>query len=116
LALIEGTLKQVQRRYAPAVEKAVLTDLFTRYQQLPDAQRVPEFDAAFGRTPAALGKALDALYAGTRLGEEGERLARFAAAKDGKALAPDPLIALAGPLVTAQLRLEDERKTREGEQ
>ncbi len=116
LALIEGTLKQVQRRYAPAVEKALLTDLFTRYQQLPDAQRVPEFDAAFGRTPAVLGKALDALYAGTRLGEEAERLARFAAAKDGKALAPDPLIALAGPLVAAQLRLDDERKTREGEQ
>ena len=115
-ALIEGTLKQVQRRYAPAVEKALLTDLFTRYQQLPDAQRVPEFDAAFGRTPAALAKALDTLYAGTRLGEESERLARFAAAKDGKALSPDPLIDLAGPLVAAQLRLEDQRKDREGEQ
>jgi len=115
-ALIEGTLKQVQRRYAPDVEKALLTDLFTRYQQLPDAQRVPEFDAAFGRTPAALAKALDALYAGTRLGDEAERLSRFAAAKEGKPLAHDPLIDLAGPLVAVQLRLEDERKTREGEQ
>ncbi|MGH8043735.1 MAG: S46 family peptidase, partial [Stenotrophomonas sp.] len=115
-ALIEGTLKQVQRRYAPEVEKALLTDLFTRYQQLPDAQRLPEFDAAFGRTPAALAKALDTLYAGTRLGEEAERLTRFAAAKDGKALAHDPLIDLAGPLVAAQLRLEDQRKDREGEQ
>ncbi|WP_448143902.1 S46 family peptidase [Stenotrophomonas bentonitica] len=115
-ALIEGTLKQVQRRYAPAVEKALLTDLLTRYQQLPDAQRVPEFDAAFGRTPAALAKALDALYSGTRLGDEAERLGRFAAAKEGKALAHDPLIDLAGPLVAAQLRLEDQRKEREGEQ
>ena len=115
-ALIEGTLKQVQRRYAPAVEKALLTDLLTRYQQLPDAQRVPEFDAAFGRTPAALAKALDALYTGTRLGDEAERLGRFAAAKEGKALAHDPLIDLAGPLVAAQLRLEDQRKEREGEQ
>lgn len=115
-ALIEGTLKQVQRRYAPDVEKALLTDLFTRYQQLPDAQRVPEFDAAFGRTPAALTKALDALYGGTRLGDEAERLSRFAAAKEGKPLAHDPLIDLAGPLVAVQLRLENERKTREGEQ
>ncbi len=115
-ALIEGTLKQVQRRYAPAVEKALLTDLLTRYQQLPDAQRVPEFDAAFGRTPVALAKALDALYSGTRLGVEAERLGRFAAAKEGKALAHDPLIDLAGPLVAAQLRLEDQRKEREGEQ
>lgn len=115
-ALIEGTLKQVQRRYSPEVEKALLTNLLTRYQQLPDAQRVPEFDAAFGRTPAALAKALDALYSGTKLGDEAERLSRFAAAKDGKALAHDPLIDLAGPLVAAQLRLEDQRKTREGEQ
>ncbi|WP_282244661.1 S46 family peptidase [Stenotrophomonas sp. PS02300] len=115
-ALIEGTLKQVQRRYAPAVEKALLTDLLTRYQQLPDAQRVPEFDDAFGRTPAALAKALDALYTGTRLGDEAERLGRFAAAKEGKALAHDPLIDLAGPLVAAQLRLEEQRKEREGEQ
>ena len=115
-ALIEGILKQVQRRYAPAVEKALLTDLLTRYQQLPDAQRVPEFDAAFGRTPVALAKALDALYSGTRLGDEEERLGRFAAAKEGKALAHDPLIDLAGPLVAAQLRLEDQRKEREGEQ
>ncbi|MGY8562465.1 S46 family peptidase [Paracidovorax citrulli] len=115
-ALIEGTLKQVQRRYAPEVEKALLTNLLTRYQQLPDAQRVPEFDAAFGRTPTTLAKALDALYSGTRLGDEAERLSRFAAAKEGKALAHDPLIDLAGPLVAAQLRMEGERKEREGEQ
>ncbi len=116
LALIEGVLKQVQRRYDPAIEKALLTTLLTRYQQLPDAQRVPEFDAAFGRTPAALAKTLDTLYANTHLGDEAERLSRFAAAKEGKALAHDPLIDLAGPLVAAQLRLDDERKTREGEQ
>jgi Peptidase S46 len=115
-ALIEGTLKQVQRRYAPEVEKALLTNLLTRYQQLPDTQRVPEFDAAFGRTPAALAKALDTLYSGTRLGDEAERLSRFGAAKEGKALAHDPLIDLAGPLVAAQLRMEGERKERDGEQ
>ncbi|MER2176164.1 MAG: S46 family peptidase, partial [Stenotrophomonas maltophilia] len=116
LALIEGVLKQVQRRYDPAIEKALLTTLLTRYQQLPEAQRVPEFDAAFGRTPTALAKTLDTLYASTHLGDEAERLSRFAAARQGKALAGDPLIDLAGPLVAAQLRLDDERKTREGEQ
>ncbi|WP_434026668.1 S46 family peptidase [[Pseudomonas] boreopolis] len=115
-ALIEGVLKQVQRRYDPAVEKALLTALLTRYQQLPEAQRVPEFDAAFGRTPAQLAQALDTLYGTTRLGTEGERLSRFAAAREGKALAPDPLIALAQRLIPAQLRLEEGRKAREGEQ
>jgi hypothetical protein len=56
--------------------------LLARYQQLPDAQRVPEFDAAFGRTPAQLAAALDGLYAATRLGEQAERLSRFAAARE----------------------------------
>jgi hypothetical protein len=76
---------------------------------------VAEFDAAFGRTQQ-LAKALDTLYAGTQLGEEAQRLSRFAAAREGKALAADPLIAVAGPLVAAQLRIENESKTREGEQ
>ncbi|HYG06363.1 MAG TPA: S46 family peptidase [Stenotrophomonas sp.] len=115
-AMIEGVLKQVQRRYDPAVEKALLGALLQRYQQLPDAQRVAEFDAAFGRTPAQLQTALDRLYAGTRLGNEDERLSRFAAARAGQVLADDLLVALARALVPAQLRLEDARKAREGEQ
>ncbi len=115
-ALIEGFLKQVQRRYAPAVEKALLASLLGRYQKLPDEQRLPAFDAAFGRTPAELEKALDALYADTRLGNESERLSRFAAAREGRPLAADPLIDLATRLVPVQLALEQERKTREGEQ
>ena len=115
LALIEGTLKQVQRRYDPKVEKALLADLLGRYQRLPDAQRVPEFDAAFGRTPAELATALDALYAGTRLGDEQARLAAFTAARAAQPLPADPLLTLAAALVPAQLRLEDERKARDGE-
>lgn len=115
-ALLEGVLKQVQRRYAPEAEKALLTVLLGRYQQLPDAQRVPAFDAAFGRTPEALASVLDRVYAATSLGEEPARLSRFAAARDGRPMADDPLLALAAPLVAAQLELEDARKTRDGEQ
>ncbi|WP_305806282.1 S46 family peptidase [Stenotrophomonas sp. YIM B06876] len=115
-ALIEGVLKQVQRRYDPQVEKALLTTLLTRYQQLPDAQRDAAFDTAFGRTPAQLAKALDALYGRTVLGSENERLARFAAAREGKPLTADPLVTLAASLVPAQLRMENADKAREGEQ
>jgi hypothetical protein len=115
-ALIEGVLKQVQRRYDSQTEKALLTVLLGRYQQLPDAQRVEAFDAAFGRTPDRLAKALDTLYANTRLGVEAERLSRLAAAREGKPLADDPLIALAAALVPSQIRLDDARKTREGDQ
>ena len=115
LAMIEGTLKQVQRRFDAKVEKALLAHLLGRYQQLPDAQRVAEFDAAFGRTPEQLSAKLDALYAATSLGDEAVRLAQLDKAKAGQALDADPLLALAGPLVAAQLRLEHESKTREGE-
>jgi len=115
-AMIEGVLKQVQRRYSPSVEKALLAALLARYQQLPDTQRVPAFDAAFGRTPAQLAQALDTLYAATALGDEQARLSRFAAAREGRAMAADPLIDLAAGLIPAQLALEQERKTREGEQ
>ena len=115
-ALIEGTLRQVQRRYHPDVEKALLAAVLGRYQRLPEAQCVPEFDAAFGRTPEQLRSALDALYARTALGDEAQRLSRFAAAREGRPLAQDPMIALAAALMPAQLRLEDQRKAREGEQ
>ncbi len=116
LALIEGTLRQVQRRYDPAVEKALLRELLGRYQQLPEAQRLAEFDAAFGRTPEALAEALDALYAGTTLGQEQARLDAFAAARQGKALPADPLLQLAARLMPAQLGMEATQKANEGEQ
>jgi len=115
-ALIEGVLRQVQRRYDPVVEKAILTALLTRYQQLPDGQRDARYDTVFGRTPAQLAKALDALYAGTQLGEEAQRLARFEAARTGAAIAADPLMTAAAALVQAQLAAEGESKARAGEQ
>ncbi|MFC4729812.1 S46 family peptidase [Coralloluteibacterium thermophilus] len=114
--LIEGQLRQVQRRYAPEVETALLRTLLTRYQRLPDAQRLPELDAAFGRTPEALDAVLARLYGGTALGTEAERLARFEAARAGRGMEPDPLLDLAAALTPALQRLEDARKAREGEQ
>ena len=115
-ARIEGSLRQVQRRYSADVEKTLLAALLGRYQKLPDSERLEEFDSAFGRTPAALAKALDVLYAGTALGDEEARLSRFAAAREGKPMAADPLITLAAELLPAQLRIEEARKARNGEQ
>jgi hypothetical protein len=114
-ALIEGMLRQVQRRYEPAVERRLAAALLERYQRLPDAQRLAEFDAAFGRTPAELDAVLGRLYGMTRLGEEGERLRWFKADPSALAGADDALLALAARLQPALLRIEDERKAREGE-
>ena len=113
--LIAGMLRQVQRRYDPAVEKQLLASLLARYQKLPDAQRLPEFDAAFGRTPAELSAALDKLYAATKLGDEAQRLHWLKAEPAALAQSDDALLVLAARLQPALLRIDDERKAREGD-
>lgn len=113
--LIAGMLKQVQRRFDPMVEKRLLTALLARYQQLPDAQRVPEFDAAFGRTPAELAAALDRVYGATQLGDEARRLHWLKAQPGEMAASDDALLKLAAALQPALLRIEDQRKAREGD-
>ncbi len=113
--LITGALKQVQRRYDPAVEKALLADLMAQYQKLPAAQHVAELDAVFGTTPAQLDAKLDALYAGTRLGDEAERLRLMASSAAALQASDDTLLQAAATLTPAFVRLEEESKTRDGE-
>ncbi len=113
--LLVSTLRQVQRRYAPEVEKQLVQALLARYQQLPQAQRLAAFDSAFGRTPVELSATLDRVYATTRLGEEAQRLHWFKAAPTALATATDPLLQLAATLQPAMQQIEDERKTRDGE-
>ncbi len=113
--LIRSQLKQIQRRYDPAVEKALVTSMMLRYQQLPDAARLPEVDAVFGRTPADLAAALDRIYAGTGFGADAERTRLFAASPADVAANRDPLLVAARALRPAMLRIEDERKSREGD-
>ncbi|MET0618115.1 MAG: S46 family peptidase [Luteibacter sp.] len=113
--LIQSQLKQIQRRYDPRVEKALVSSLMTRYQALPDAQRLPEVDKVFGRTPADLATALDRIYGGTRLGDDAERTRLFAATPADIAKSDDALLVAARTLRPALLRIEDEKKAREGD-
>lgn len=114
-ALIEASLKQVQRRYDPAVEKAVLAGLLARYRQLPATQRIAELDAVFGTDAAQATATLDALYAGTGLGAEAERLRLLAASPAELAASTDPLMQAAATLLPAALRIEDADKEQDGE-
>ena len=114
-ALIEGGLKQLQRRYDPEVEKAMLRYALKRYFALPQAQRVPEFDAVFGTSEAEAAQRLDALYAGTKLGDEATRLAALKLDATALAASDDALLKAAATLQPALLRLEAEAKQRAGE-
>ena len=113
--LIAGALKQVQRRYDPVVEKALLADLLGQYQKLPGAQHVAEFDAVFGTTPAQLSSRLDALYAGTRLGDEAGRMGLMQSTADALQASDDTLLQAAATLTPALIRLEEAAKARDGE-
>lgn len=113
--LIQSQLKQIQRRYDPRVEKALITSLLTRYQKLPAAQHVAEIDKVFGTTPAALAKALDAIYGATRFGDDAERARLFAAAPADVEMSQDALMVAVRALRPALLRIEDEKKTRDGD-
>ena len=114
-ALIEGALKQMQRRYDADVEKAVLADLLRRYRELPAAQRIAEVDAVFGGDEAQNKAAIDRLYAGSKLGEEAERLRWLGAKPEDVAGASDPLLQAAAKLLPAVLRQEEADKAREGD-
>lgn len=114
--LIAGQLKQVQRRYAPAVEKRLLRELLIQYKALPQDQHIAEFDAVFpGADPDALQAVLDQLYAGTGLGEEAERLRLMNAPAAELTASDDSLLKAAAALMPALLRLEEQSKAREGE-
>ena len=114
-ALIASTLRQVQRRYDVAVEQQVIVALLERYQRLPQDQHLPEFDAAFGSTPAQLAARLKEVYISTRMGDEAERLRWFDAKPADVVASSDALLQLAGPLQAALRRVDDERKAREGD-
>jgi len=93
----------------------VLADLLRQYQALPAAQHVVEFDAVFGTTPEQIEARLDAMYAGTALGDEAERLRWLAAEPAMVTEASDPLLQAAHALMPAILRIEAEEKVRAGE-
>ncbi|QWP76410.1 S46 family peptidase [Lysobacter sp. K5869] len=114
--LIVGRLKQVQRRYAPQVEKALLLELLLQYKALPKSQRVDEYERVFaGEDRAALQRTLDALYAGTGFGEEAVRLRAMQDDAAKLAGSGDSLLKAAAALLPAVLRMDEEGKAREGE-
>ncbi len=114
-AMIEARLKQLQRRFDPNVEKAQLRYALKRYFALPTSERLPEFDAVFGRTLAEANPRLDALYSGTQLGDLDTRLAVMRMDAAQLAASTDPMLKAAARLQPALLRLDDEAKQHAGE-
>jgi hypothetical protein len=116
LTTIEGGIAQLERRYDPAMEKQLLAYWFGQYVKLPKAQRVPALDAWLGGDDAAaIAKALDAAYAGTKLGPTDARLALLKADAATLTASTDPVLVLARTLQPTMLAIEDAGKARSGD-
>ncbi|MES5814920.1 S46 family peptidase [Pseudoxanthomonas sp. Soil82] len=115
LAAIEGGLKQLERRYVPAMDRQLQEYWLNEYLKLPAGQRVAAVDQWLGgNDAAAVKRALDRL-AGTKLGGTGERLKWFGADRAAFEASTDPAIQYAVAVMPTLLKLEQERKTRAGE-
>ena len=115
LPAIEGGLKQLERRYVAAMDRQLQEYWLNEYIKLPANQRVAAIDTWLGgNDAAAVKRALDRL-AGTRLGSTEERLKWFAADRKAFEASSDPAIQYAVAVMPTLLKLEQERKTRAGE-
>jgi hypothetical protein len=115
LPAIEGGMKQLERRYVPAMDRQLQEYWLKEYLKLPASQRVAAVDKWLGGNDArAIKRALDRL-ATTRLGSTDERLKWFAADRAAFESSKDPAIQYAVAVMPTLLQLEQERKTRAGE-
>ena len=114
-ATIEGSLKQMERRYAPSMDRTLQAYWLNEYLKLPAAQRVAAVDKWLGgNDAAAIDRALDKL-ARSKLVSSDERLKWFTADRAAFESSNDPAIQYAVAVMPTLLQLEEQRKTRSGE-
>jgi hypothetical protein len=115
-ARIEGGLRQLDKRWDPKVDRALMEYVLNRYLMLPETQRVPELDRWLGVNGSEnqLKSKLDSLFAQSKLGDLDTRLQLFRAGRKAIESASDPALQMAVALMPATLRIEQENKTRAG--
>ncbi len=111
-------MQALDRRYDPAVDKAVWTLFLTGYIAQPDEERVAAFDAALGltaeTTAADLPALLDRFYADTALGDVETRLALMEVSPVELEASEDPFMQLAVAMYDYGLSLEEQSEERSG--
>ncbi|NYZ62540.1 S46 family peptidase [Luteimonas deserti] len=115
LPVIEGGLRQMDRRYVPAMDRALTRYALQQYVQLPADQRVAAIDAFIGGdTDAAIERALDRLdRSALRAGDE--RLKWFAADRHAFLRSRDPALQYAAAVLPELLKIELAAKARAGD-
>ena len=112
----EGYLRQMEKRYLPAMDRQLQAYWLRQYLALPEAQRVASIDAWLGgNDEAAVQAALDRLSA-TTLGDLDTRLALLAADRATLEASEDPAVAFAVAIMPTLLDLEAQADVRRGEE
>ncbi|MGJ4802270.1 S46 family peptidase [Luteimonas sp. SDU82] len=115
LPTIEGGLRQMDRRYVPAMDRELQAYWLGEYVKLPAAQRIEAVDDWLGGSDAkAIERALDRL-AGTTIGDAGRRMDWLKADRKAFESSKDPVIRYVVAVMPTLLALETEGKTRAGE-
>ena len=110
---IEGRLRTLEKRWDAKVDRALSEYFWSSYAALPATERLPELDAWLGE-PSQLSAKLDALFAQTKLGNTDERLRLFKASRKTIESSNDPAFKMAVALLPALLKIENQNKTRQG--
>ena len=112
---IEGSLKQMERRFDPQMDRRLQRYWLLEYLKLPAAQRVAAIDQWLGgNDAAAVGRALDRL-AQSNLRNADERMKWFSADRAAFEASQDPAIQYAVAVMPTLMKLEEEGKVRAGE-
>ncbi len=115
----KGRMASIDKRFDPAVDRALFELSLGRYLKLAKTARIPEVDRALGidrdgMTVADLGAKLDALYANSKLGDMNARMALLDAKPRDFEKSADSFVQLAVALYPAFERMETEWKVRAG--
>ena len=112
---IEGSLKQMERRYDPTMDRQLQQYWLDRYVALPGEQHVAAVDAWLGGSDkASADKALTRLD-GTQLGRLDERMKWLQADRAAFEASTDPAIQYAVAVMPTLLKMETQAKVNTGE-
>jgi len=114
-ASLEGMMRQIERRYHPAMDRELTRYWLNEYVRLPKAQRVAEIDKWLGGSDQ---KAVDKAVRGlekTLLGATDERLRWLKASPRDFERSKDPAIRYAVAAMPALLRLERAEDMQDGD-
>lgn len=116
LPSIEATMKQMERRYVPAMDRQLQQYWLSQYLKLPANQRIAALDQWLGGRDAAAVQAAVGKLDGTALGSTQARLTWLTADRAAFEASTDPAIQYAVAVTPALLQIEREDKLRTGEQ